>query len=372
MLMIEAEYEATGSSSYLSASKPKYFNGTDWIFFGTSSGCSRGSASVPTVQENLLYDGDYSTGAYMSGGVFKYWASDCSNIFEQNIFWATYDLLDVVFTVKNEFGRPIEGAVVTLTRQSDNISYDSETTDLSGQVLVNKLNSNNWFILTSVADGYTNFSGLVNIIDNSYTVTMVDNGGDGISYYSGIFSNVSLITSPTNNPVDEPTNFSININSSDSQLNIFGITTTFNGTDYQVNSSASSGGLLDLEVNLSGHEGETILINYYFQKINMSVYTQSRYFIIGVPGNSSTSIVALNDAYNGEFDSIAKSFLLMLAIILIVAIFSAVGVPGTVIALMTLPLLITSAIFGWTDSVITGMSILIVIGIVIVKEKVGL
>jgi hypothetical protein len=354
-------------------SRPFFYNGS-YNYVGVLKSYDADLGPAVSGNENYLYDGDTSTGVFNNGGStcdFEYGpdGNDEARVRELSIYFFTTTTIDVVFTVKNEFNRPVEGAVVTLTRVVDNVTFTTQPSDVTGQVLFEDLNRNYYYRINSSATGYDNFSGLINIIDSSYTITMTDARTGGGSYYNGLFANLTFITSPSVNPDAVVTNFTININSTLNKLDYWGVNRLFNVTNHTIQITDDVGVVQNLTINLSGHDGETILVSYYFKLNDTALYSQNRYYIIGTPGTSNTSITSLNDDYGSTFTPVMIGFLLMIATIIIAGFFSAMGLPGEVTALVIAPVLLACAIFGWTDRVFAGMSVIVLIGFIILQNK---
>lgn len=371
-----ADYEAGGQVKYY------YNNGSGYELLDSATSSTDSTGSCPTSNDKIgyLYDGSYSTGVVgydvISSDYNGVLSSTCneprdvaSTVFEESVYWYSPNRQQVVFKVKNEFGNNVEDATVTIKRVIDSKDLENKTTDVTGQVLYT-LNQDFEYNITVSKVGYQNISGVVNIIDQSYTLTLTADRGVG-EVEKGVFNNISFITSPSDSVNATNTNFTLNIASSDDELEFYGVTSSFNGSVYTDNNSDVGGGVAQITIDLSGHDNDTLLVTYYMKKAGYSLYQQNHYFVIGGVNATQTSITSLLED-NSDFSDLKKAGVAMIVLLFVVIILATAGIPGDWAAgiggLFVLSIFLWT---GWIDRVIAGISMMIVVGWLVMSNRGG-
>lgn len=194
------------------------------------------AANYPTITYDLSYSTGFWTRATTQRALVTTTCTDYDYlgyaIWEQNIFFntGTNGALDVLFLVLDEYGRVVEDATITPVRVADNHTYDSKQTDVVGQARFT-LNDDYEFNISVGKPGYDNFSGVINVYETSYTLTLTSSTtGVGSPYY--LDRNVSLATTPAQNPSPVFSNFSVTATDDLNRLVAVGVNATLEGEVY--------------------------------------------------------------------------------------------------------------------------------------------
>jgi len=353
-----------------------YHDGAAWKWLGSNESATPGSMAGTAADADDLSDGDWNSGAFSThtdSGVEDF-DTDATekeaNLYEQRLYWATGEPVEVLFTIRNQYGNPVENATVTATRQADNITLEPETTDLSGKVRFD-MGDDIYYTINVTSPGYQNFSGTLHVLETSYSITITAATYSG-SAYETIFANLTFITSPADNPPAAVTNFTLNVNDSLNKLLEYGIRTNFNGSLYEVNGSASGGGFLNLTMNLTAFEGSTIILYYWFDVNGSGVYTKWQPFLIGGVGYNDTSIQGITEDFLGGMDPLGRALIGTFAIVIIIVMLSAIGLPGSWTAAAAIPMFVMGGVLGYFDPVVSVMTAIVLTGVVILSNKGGL
>lgn len=351
-----------------------YANGYWTNVYPTRSMATSSISHTAEVGSGVTHDGDYSTYAVWASNRWETCTGDsCTyrRIYEEAFYEHVGESYDVIWNIKNEFGKAIEGANVTAYRINDSRLISTKTTDLAGKVKW-KMNDEYLYQINVSADGYGNFSGIVNVLETSYTITLT-RIFDSSTWYQSVFENISFVTSPGDYPNASLTNFSLQINDTSNHLDLWGVYSNFNGTLYNDTNNAPGGGLALITVNLTNHTGDTISVYYFFKLINYTEYYLINIpFIIGGINASSTSLTGINDDFTSTTTPVGRALLGTFIIILLVAGLAGSGLPGDWAAAIAIPGFVAGGITGWFDPIISSMSVLLLIGYLVVSNRGGI
>lgn len=369
-----ASYHSSGGYDLFSL--VQYHNGTDWVIIGQNDSATPGAMTNTATTEGVLYDGNYASGAYgTSAGNWYYDGKVSPNnegtIYDNNLYWPTGILIDVIFNVRDEYGKAIEGATVTATRIEDNFSLPSEDTDLSGKVRL-ELGDDQPYTINVTAPGYTNFSGVVHILETSYTITLTSSQYTG-TVYESIFQNITWVTSPSENPDAALTNFTMNISDGLGSLDEYGIYSTFNGTFYEVNGTNPNGSYLNLTIDLTGFAGSSITVDYWFKRNGTTPrYTRELYFYIGGVNASNSSLGGVAVEFLTGMSEFGRAMLGTAIIMCLVIMAILAGIPPSFASALAIPAFIVGGVLGFFDPVISVIVALIMAGVVLLSNRGGL
>jgi hypothetical protein len=104
--------------------------------------------------------------------------------------YLTANPTNIVVYVKNNYDQYLSNVLVTIKRQYDNTTVDTETTDFTGAVSFN-LNPSLTYYIQVEAEGYPVFFETLNIITSPVIVVLTTSGTTINSYYSGINYNIT-------------------------------------------------------------------------------------------------------------------------------------------------------------------------------------
>lgn len=280
-------YTPTGStgernfSLYENNSIQFYFKNADTLAFITNA------VNVTLSNANNTYNFNTSTGQYFLSGIasgtytvdaqtsgfnaVEVFVTVLNNEYQElNVFFGG-DVEPKIFTVIDNFGDPVEGVVITFTREvnATTVVYGQQTTDFSGGILI-YLNEGDEYDISAVKSGYNTFTGSVTPFRDSYTINIQESGSQRyISTFDDIRYNANV--SYTTNSTSMLAYF--NIISAAGYLQYFGMSTTYNGTTYTQNTTGSpSGGSINFNIsNISTATDNTLTVTYWFKSVNASL-----------------------------------------------------------------------------------------------------
>jgi len=203
----------------------------------------------------------------------------------------------VSYYVVDTSERPINNVLVTARRLIGASWYvvDQERTDAAGvaQLFLQSTASYELFFNRS---GYSDVNSTTTPSESSYKVYMGITGGYTGNISATVWENLSITLAPIGfGLINNTTTFNFTINSSDSQLEWWGLNLTWgNGTlIYSNNTTAAVGGIMTHSVNLSQDEGENITMQVWFKKQNFTAWYDPRlYHIWEYTGEGLESIMA--------------------------------------------------------------------------------
>lgn len=290
------QYTATGNNNtrnfqlFENNSVQFYFKNGDSLAFITSD------INASLANANNTYNFNTSNGEYFLSGIdggtytltaqtsgfnpVEVFVTVLNNEYQElNVFFGE-DVESRIFTVTDRQGNPIEGVVVTFTRQINGttVVYGQQTTDFSGGIQM-FLNPSDIYDLTALKAGYNTFSGSVTPFRSSYTINMEQEGSqrfistfDDISYRNN-FSHVQNTT--TGEAWFE-------IVSAAGYLQYWGMSTSYNGTTYfQNNTGTPSGGTIQFNItNINTSQQNTLEVVYWFKSVNSSFIQWNETYLI--------------------------------------------------------------------------------------------
>lgn len=113
-------------------------------------------------------------------------------------YYLTTNGQNTIFYVKNIYDQFLEGAIVNISRSSDQALLYSKTTDGVGSVLF-VLDPSITYLVTATLNGYNSYSGLITPSTNSFTLTLGTTQTSIPDYYTGIINTFSPIGNLQNN-----------------------------------------------------------------------------------------------------------------------------------------------------------------------------
>lgn len=354
-------------------------NGGNYVSVKNTSNNNDATGSVAgSSAESVLYDNNYNTGRY--GGSTLYVGCDlsggctqprviASSIFEESVYWDIGgEQVDVTFIIKDELNKFLQDANVTITRVVDGVSLGSELSDLSGQVEFT-LADDLQYQINVTKQGYDNYSGIITVIDTSYQIIMV---GESSQPFSSIFETLSIVTSPTNPVEPELVNFTMQISDTNNSLDFWGLTTTFNGTTYTHNSTNATGGIGNLTVNLTDHNGETITIVYFFNVDEYDTFYFANAYRITSINTSGSALTDIDEEFGDDLGVLGKLILATVALVVCIVVLAGAGVPSEGAAAASIVLVDSIAMsLGWMSTTIGGLVILVTVGLAIIASRRG-
>lgn len=196
------------------------YNGSDYVLLKTTTASSGSVGTGATAGGSINYftDNNFATGnsVYSAGAWSKCNPPGCdelryvaSTVTEEGVYYATGDLYDVVFYVRDPYQVYLSGARIVLTRSSDGVVVGNKTTDFSGAALF-ELAENIGYNISVTKDGYDDFVDVMTAIETTYAITLgfIETGDSPWSGFSVDFAPDGVLTA------NESYNFTASYNSS--------------------------------------------------------------------------------------------------------------------------------------------------------------
>jgi hypothetical protein len=317
--------------------------------------CGSGVLSNPAT---YVFDNLLTTNAVFNGGIWSYTdptAVACDygevRLFDESLYVPVADNSSIIFTIKNEFGQYVQNARVIIRGSNAGTLVFNSTTDISGNIRA-ELIDDYYYNVSVVKQGYQTFSGLLHVLTNSYTISIISNPNI-LNPFTSIYRHVSLITSPTGNPYANMTQFTIDVTSDDAYLGTYGINVSVNGVDYH---NASNYLFIDF-ANLAYKNGS---VKYWFN-YNGTTYMKAKNFIINPLKNNSNTLTGVVEDVVSDMSTEAKYLIAVIFIIIIIAIMGSVGIPGEFFLLPVALMIIMFAVLGVINPIFGG--ILVTVGV---------
>lgn len=242
---------------------------------------------------------------------------------DNQTFYLSADPTTVAIYVRNPYNQYIEGANVTLIRQSDGTNLGLKTTDLSGAVSF-EVQKSIGYIINITATNYDTYSKTLNIIESTYTITIEFANSSSTSYYKGFNYN---FTPFGNNSIANSTSYDFTFQFVSSYWNVTGceleiydenLTYITNTSCYSTTSTGSG------TINLNTGNNNSLQLRSIIQ-INGATITYLQYYFPAYRYIGSYSLyTALKNLgqYNkvgfGQFAKITIAVLLLIALIVTV------------------------------------------------------
>ena len=359
-------YNAPGDTQY---SKPECYNGTSWNFIqgGTNNSGAESTSTITTSDFSFAYDGDFSTyvGYCKPCSTKSQIYTSYSTVYDAKLFvQAPVSLGNVVITVRNQFGRVIEGASVSFYYQN-NGTYINKTTDVAGQV-VYELYQEMPYNVSVTYPGSNSFTGVLIPVSSQYGFTLFSSDVSQ-EFLNVTLGNITLITTPGNELNNGPVELSMYLTGSN--FSYWGFSTTYNGTVYLNNESTQTGGNTSRFIDLTGGYGDSVKIDYFFKVQNKSEYERTQYYFIGGYVPSDNSIAGQED-FNG-IGEFGKTLIVVSLVVLLFVTFASFGVPGEFTALFAAIIFIVGGIINWMDPTPAYISATVMVGYLIVSWRGG-
>jgi len=169
-------------------------------------------------------------------------------------FYMTASPVDTKFYVTNIYGQYLSGALVQIIRASDEVTVASDTTDFAGAVEFS-LQQNIDYYINVTLEGFQEYYETLNLVDTSYTISLLTDEDTVVSYYAGISYNMSPNRNLLNGTAE---NITFQFNSAGSWT----ITNCFlhiydNESNLVLNTASASCSNGQLDLNLSTGENQT-------------------------------------------------------------------------------------------------------------------
>jgi hypothetical protein len=272
---------------------------------------------------------------------------------------------EVVFTIQNSGLTKIEDAKMTFYRivNMTYVEVGQIQTDYAGQTALT-LDTTNEYRIVIEATGYPIKTLELRPIQTSYIITLQETGAGFVNYFEGIAYTITPVNR-TFNVSQNYTNFRLDIYSSNSDLEVFGLR-TFDHTYTCVPASCAtnvtgspSGG--SAVVQVIGNVTGTVKVDVFFKRtgydlvyLNYNIYS----FVNMITANIRSMWRLMND-FKTRYSPIMLALIAIIGTIVLLGTAAEIGVYGLPLIVIAAFGLIFFAVIGFLNPLVVGLSLIL-------------
>ena len=331
---------------------------------GRSYKTSTGSILIGNLTAGIPYI-EIENANYPRRGYYITISENITTYLTSYLLRSTVSTQEVVFNIQSSDLDKIEDAKMTFYRMV-NMSYVSVgqiETDYAGQAALT-LDTTNEYRIVIEADGFPIKSLDLRPLQSTYTITLQVTGAG----FENVFEGIAYTITPTNrstNVSQNYTDFRLDIYSSNSDLELFGVRTFAHSYEcipasctQNITGSAAGGSAI---VRVKGNTTGTIKIDVYYKRIdyNITYLNFNIYSFVQALAAHARSLWESMKTVRSEYSPIILALIAVIGTIMLLGTAAEIGVYGLPLIVIAAFGLIFFAMVGFINPLIVGLSLIL-------------